>query len=124
MRVVRTREESEMLVGTTIIHSDTGTDSYYTPSFPRGGLSANFSLDVTHIAAAASLTLVVAVEHKNEDETSWAVAGTFSNITAKGVATKDITGLKEEVRMSFTYSAGAEGDFVHLVLTQPAWRPY
>jgi len=77
-----------MIVGTTIFHSDTGTDAYYTPSFPRGGLAANFSVDVTHIRAATSLTLVIGIEHKNEDDTTWAGLGTFANITAAGVATK------------------------------------
>lgn len=113
-----------MLVGTTIIHSDTGTDAYYTPSFPRGGLSANFSVDVTHIAAASSLTLSIKVEHKNEDDTSWTAAGTFTGISSKGVNVLDVSDLKEDVRLSFTFSAGAEGDFVHVVIGPPAWRPY
>lgn len=113
-----------MLVGTTIIHSNSGTDAYYTPSFPRGGLAANFSVDVTHIAAAATLTLVIGIEHKNEDDTTWAGLASFANISATGVATKDVTGIKEQVRLSFTYSAGTAGEFMHVIVAAPAWRPY
>jgi len=113
-----------MLVGTTILHDGTGTTAYYTPSFPRGGLAANFSVEVTHLAAASSLTLVILVQHKNEDETTWGSLGSFSNITAIGVASKDLTDIKEQVRLCFTFTAGAQGDFVHMVIAAPAWRPY
>jgi len=42
----------------------------------------------------------------------------------RGRRDEDLTGIKEEVRLSFTFSTGVAGDFVHLVLAAPAWRPY
>jgi hypothetical protein len=111
-----------MIVGSQIEHDGTGTTAYYSPSFPRGGEAAVFSVDVTH--KMGSPTLVVTVEHKNLEDTSWTTADTFSNITATGVATKDISGLKEEVRFAFTFSAGSAGNFFHVIIPAPAWRPY
>ena len=110
-----------MIVGTQITHDGTGTTRYYSPAFPRGGEAALFSLDATH-KYGASVAMDVAVEHKNSDETSWGVADTFSTISAVGVPTKDISGLKEQIRFSFTFSAGSAGNFFHVV-APPAWRP-
>jgi hypothetical protein len=111
-----------MIVGTQIPHDGTGTTAYYSPSFPRGGEAAVFSIDVTHICGTP--TMGVAVEHKNVEDTSWATADNFTAITATGLATKDISGLKEEIRFAFTFSAGSAGDFFHVIVPAPAWRPY
>ena len=111
-----------MIVGTTIIHDGTGTTPYYTPSFPRGGPAAVFSLEVTHFAGG-TLILGAAIEHKNEADTSWGTAASFTNITAEGLSTKDVSGLKEEIRLAFTFSDGAVGNFAHIVIAAPAWRP-
>jgi hypothetical protein len=102
--------------------SDTQTDAYLSPEFPRGGLAAVFTVETTHLKG--NPTLVVKVEHRNEDETSWATAGTFSNITTKTVTTLDVSTIKEIVRLSFEYSAGVAGDFFHVIVPAPAWRPY
>jgi hypothetical protein len=109
-----------MINGTPIIVM--GGSAFYSPSFPRGGEAALFSLEVTH-KMGTSPSLAVSVEHKNEDETSWAAAGAFSAITATGVATKDISSLKEEVRFNFT-PTGTDGDAFHVIVAAPAWRPY
>ena len=111
-----------MIVGTTLMHDGTGITPYFTPTLPRGGEAAVFSVDVTHLAG--SPTLVVTVEHKNEADTAWGTAATFTAITMPGVTTKDITSIKEEIRISFTFSAGSGGDFVHVVIPAPAWRQY
>jgi hypothetical protein len=111
-----------MIVGTQITHDGTGTTPYYSPSFPRGGEAAVFSVDVTHLGGTP--TLVVTVDHKNEEDTSWSAAGAFSNISATGVATKDISSLKEEIRFAFTFAAGTAYDFFHVIVPAPAWRPY
>jgi hypothetical protein len=111
-----------MIVGSTIIHDGTGTTAYYSPSFPRGGEAAVFSIDVTH--KAGSPNMGVAVEHKNVEDTSWATADSFAVITATGLATKDISSLKEEIRFAFTFSGGSAGDFFHVIVPAPAWRPY
>ena len=103
-----------MIVGTTIMWSAV---AYYSPSFPRGGEAATFAADVTHVEGSPSLSIVV--EHKNSEDTSWTTAGTFTAITGTGLATKDVTGLKEEIRLKYEYGSGSAGDFVHLVVPAP-----
>ncbi|MHC4952727.1 MAG: hypothetical protein ACYTGZ_02460, partial [Planctomycetota bacterium] len=99
-----------------------GGAAFYSPSFPRGGEAALFSLDVTHKMGTAP-SLAVSIEHKNFDDTSWTSAGAFTAITATGVASKDISGLKEECRFNFT-ATGTDGDAFHVIVAEPAWRPY
>ena len=111
-----------MIIGTTLIYPGTTTDKYYSPAFPRGGEAATFTVEATFVNGTP--TLVVAVEHRNEDEAAWAGAGTFANITAAGVENKDVTGLKELIRLSYSFSSGSSGDLVHVVVPAPAWRPY
>ena len=112
-----------MIIGMTIIQSTTASDPYYSPSFPRGGQSALFSIETTH--RKGNPTLVVEVEHKNADEVTWGSAGTFANITTKDVFTLNLASLKEEIRFKFTFGAGgAAGDFYHILVPAPAWRPY
>jgi len=115
--------ETHMIFGTTIIHDGTGTTPYLTPPFPRGGVGALFSLNVTHEGGTPEM--VIAVQHKNADETEagWTTLGSFSTITATGVKTKDLEGFKEQVRFSITFSAGSLGEFFHVVFAAPAWRP-
>jgi hypothetical protein len=79
-------------------------------------------MDVDHLTG--SPTLEVEIEHKNTEDTTWTTAGTFTAITGVGVQAQDVTGLKEQIRLKFYYSAGSAGDFVHLVVAAPAWRPY
>jgi len=109
-----------MIVGTQL--TVMGGNPFYSPSFGRGGEAALFSLDVTH-KMGTSPSLAVSIEHKNADDTSWAAAGAFTSITATGVATKDLSGLKEEIRFSFV-PTGTDGDAFHVVVAMPAWRPY
>jgi len=109
-----------MIVGTQL--TVMGGSPFYSPSFDRGGEAALFSLDVTH-KMGTSPSLAVSIEHKNADDTSWAAAGAFTSITATGVATKDLSGLKEEIRFSFV-PTGTDGDAFHVVVAMPAWRPY
>jgi len=111
-----------MIVGTTIIHDGNGTVPYYSPAFPRGGLAALFSVNVTHVGGTPDLD--IAVEHKNAEDTTWSSAGTFTTISTVGVASKDLSGLKEQLRLKFTYSAGSLGNFTHVIVAAPAWRPY
>ena len=109
-----------MIVGQQI--TVMGGSPFYSPSLPRGGEAAVFSLETTH-KMGTSPSLAVSIEHKNEDDTTWAAAGAFTAITATGVSTKDISGLKEECRFVFT-PTGTDGDAFHVVVAAPAWRPY
>ena len=61
---------------------------------------------------------------RNVEDTSWADLGAFSNITATGTSTKDLTGIKELVRLKFTFTSTDAADAVHIIVPAPAWRPY
>ena len=109
-----------MIVGTQV--TVMGGSPFYSPSFPRGGEAALFSLEVTH-KMGTSPSLLVEVDHKNFEDTAWASAGSFTAITATGVASKDLGTLKEECRFKFT-PTGTDGDAFHVIVAAPAWRPY
>jgi hypothetical protein len=109
------------LLGYTILKDGTGTTAYRTPPIARQSREATFSIEATHVAG--TVTLVATVEHKNLDESTWASAGTFDDVTAVGVKTKTLSDLKEEIRFAFTYSAGTAGEFVHVVIPEPTWKP-
>ena len=109
-----------MIVGTQL--TVMGGSPFYSPSFGRGGEAALFSLEVTH-KMGTSPSLGVTIDHKNAEDTSWSAAGAFTAITALGVASKDLSGLKEEIRFMFT-PTGTDGDAFHLIVAAPAWRPY
>jgi hypothetical protein len=113
-----------MIVGTTIFHLDGNT--YYSPEFPRGGLAARFSVDVTQIVLGGATQVDVGIEHRNSEDTTWSSAGSFAGISAANAYSKDVTGLKEIIRLSFGFSGGTPvaSDAVHLLVQAPSWRPY
>jgi len=98
-----------------------GGTALYSPSFPRGGEAALFSVEV--LAKIGSPSLAIDIEHKNTEDTTWSSAGAFTSITALGVASQDISNLKEEIRIKFTMT-GTNGDAFNLLIPVPAWRPY
>ena len=98
-----------------------GGNSFYSPSFGRGGEAALFSAEVLGKIGSASLS--IDIEHKNTEDTTWASAGAFTAITGTGVYTRDISSLKEEIRVKFTLT-GTDGDAMNLLMPEPAWRPY
>jgi len=98
-----------------------GGTALYSPSFPRGGEAAMFSAEV--LAKIGGPSLSIDVEHKNFEDTTWTSVGTFAAIGSVGVSTKDLSGLKEEIRIKFTMT-GTDGDAFNLLIPEPAWRPY
>ena len=112
-----------MILGFNLFYDTIGTTPFRSNPFPRRGMAALFSIQTSHVRSG--LTLNVAIQHKNREDTSWTTAGTFSGITAVGVTTLDLSMLKEEIRYSFTYSgSGFRGDFFRVFIPPPAWRPY
>lgn len=113
-----------MIVGTTIFYLD--GNSYYSPEFPRGGLGARFSVDVTQIVLGGASQVDITVEHRNTEDTAFSTAGTFSAINSTGPASVDVGDLKEVIRLKFDFSGGtpAASDAVHLLVQAPSWRPY
>jgi hypothetical protein len=114
-----------MFLGRIMIKDGTASPPYpvtYTAPFPRGGLAALFTAEVTQLAG--SPTLSIAIHTKNRNEVAWYELGAFSSITATGVYSKDISsGIKEQVRIAAKLTAGSVGDFVELRLGGISWRP-
>ncbi len=112
-----------MIVGTTIFRLN--GPAYYTPEFPRGGLAATFVVDVTHIIVAGGGALDIEVEHRNSEDTTWASAGTFGSISGTITDKLDVTGLREIVRLKFTFGGSQTStDAAHFLVQAPSWRPY
>ena len=45
---------------------------YYSPQFSRGGLAATFAIEVSNwVGGGSTPELIVVVEHRNQDDTSW-----------------------------------------------------
>jgi hypothetical protein len=115
-----------MILGFNLFYDQVGTTAYRTNPFPRRGMAALFSIQTTQVGVGGGpLTLNAVVQHKNREDASWTNAGTFSGITAAGVASLDVSSLKEEIRLAFTFSgSGAPGSFFRVFIPPPAWRPY
>jgi hypothetical protein len=110
----------ETILGDTLIR-DGALAAYYSPPFRRGGEAAVFSIEMT--VRHGACTLVMEVEHRNIEDSSWSSVGNVS-VNALGAVTLDLSGLKEEIRFKFTFSAGALGNFVQIFLPAPMWLPF
>jgi hypothetical protein len=110
-----------MMIGSYFLKGDGSTQ--YSPTFPRGGLAATFSVQVLQ-RVGTSNSLTIAVEHKNRTDTSFSTAGTFSTInSAPGISTLDVTALKEEIRISYVLTASNAWEGFLLNVLAPIWRP-
>jgi hypothetical protein len=110
-----------MMIGFYFLKGD--GSSQFSPTFPRGGLAATFSVQVLQ-RIGSSNSLVIVVQHKNRTDVSWTTAGTFSTInSAPGIETLDVTALKEEIRISYTLSASNAWEGFLLNVLAPIWRP-
>jgi len=112
-----------MFLGDILIRNGGGTPPYiFTAPFPRGGLAALFTAEVTQLSG--SPTLIIAIQTKNHDELAWYEMDTFTNITATGRYSKDISsGIKQQVRFAAKLTGGSTGDFVDLRMNGISWRP-
>jgi hypothetical protein len=109
-----------MIIG--ILLHKLSTTPYYSPTFGRGGMGAVFGCEVFQVGGTAP-TLDIAIEHKNTEDVNFATLGSFTQFVAAGVDTKNLTGIKEQVRFKYTVG-GSDGDAVHFNMLAPAWRPY
>ena len=110
-----------MVVGFTIFKMN--GNPFYSPSFPRGGQAGVFAWDVTHLRGSPTLTFTI--EHRNSEDTSWSTAGTLGSVDTVGPKNVDIEGLKEIVRIKYTF-AGEDDELyaAHIVAQAPSFRPY
>jgi hypothetical protein len=107
----------------TVLVQDGGGGTRRTAPFPRRGLAALFTAEVTQVVGSPMLSLVI--EHKNRAETTWVAADSFASITTEGVYTKNTPDIKEQVRIAATLSGGSNGDIVVLDFRPEgiSWRP-
>lgn len=107
------------LLGEMVIRND---GVVYTPGVPRQADSATFKVDVlTFYLAGGAPSMTITVEHRNQDEDSWSTADTFAAVTAAGLATRTVSGLKDLVRLSFQFTAGPTASFARFVILPPVW---
>jgi len=95
----------------------------YTATFPRGGLSANFQVQVLELIGSPT-DLVATIEHKNVEDTSFATAGSFATINSVTVYSLSVSSIKEQIRYAFAPTATNAWEGFYILLPAPAWRPY
>ena len=93
----------------------------YSPTFPRGGLGAQFACEV--FDNDPGVTMTIAIQHKNIEDLTYTTLGSISTM-AVGVNSVYLTGIKEEVRLAFTVNGANPEDTVYANILAPAWRPY
>jgi hypothetical protein len=108
-----------MIVGDLLLRM--AGNPYYGPPMARASTSAKFTVQISNTLNSGALILSVAIEHRNQEDTSWAVADTFANIAVDGVFSKEITGLKELLRFKYTFTAGAATDGMCVFASSPQW---
>jgi hypothetical protein len=112
-----TQEEMEMIVGDLLLVMN--GDPYFGPPMTRSTCKAVFSVQVTNRTGSSALQ--IDIEHRNRDDTSWAVAGSFATINANGTYSDTVSGLKELVRYKFTFGAGDPEDGMYVFAAAPQW---
>ena len=110
-----------MLVGQYFMRFGAGVYQY-SPTFPRGGLSAVFAIEIFALVAGSSIDFVV--QYKNVEDTGWTTFGSAISASTTGVHTLEVTGIKEEVRLRFSVGGANPSDAVYANVLEPQWRPY
>lgn len=110
-----------MIIGFYVIRG-TGVDKP-TPTFPRGGGAATFIVDLIDLWAPGAV-LDCDVEHKNSEDTSFTVAGSFTTMNTLVPHKLDVSGIKEEVRLVFRVGGTEPTNGAYLNVPAPSWRPY
>lgn len=98
----------------------TGTPQY-SPTFPRGGNAALFSVEV--FAADAGTSLDAVFEHKNVEDTAWTTLASLTAMTS-GVNSVTAVAVKEQIRIAYTVNGASASASVYANTLAPTWRPY
>jgi len=109
------------IYGQQVVNPNSTNPVYSTPT-PRGGNAGIFVVDVLELMSSASLT--VTIEHKNSEDTTWAAAVSFSAISAAGVYSQLVPGLREYVRWAFALGAGVAAGDMYRIQKAVSWLPY
>jgi len=107
------------LYGQQIVNPNS-TNPVYTLPAPRGGAAATFVMDVIELNSATNLN--INVEHRNRNDTTWVLAAGFAPITASGVYTLDVTGLKELTRVAYALGPTPAAGDSYRVHKSVSWR--
>lgn len=99
-----------------------GAAIFYGPDMLRGGLVGIWS--GTGLGEIGATTLVVEIEHRNADQTSYALLGTVATVTAAGTPfSTDLGPVQEIWRYKYSFSGGSDGDGFRMELAAPSWLP-
>ncbi len=110
-----------MLVGQYFMRFGAGVYQY-SPTFPRGGLSAVFAIEIFALMPGAGIDVIV--QFKNVEDTNWTTFGSGISATTTGVHTLEVAGIKEEVRLRFSVNGANPEDTVYANVLAPQWRDY
>jgi len=110
------------LIGSLVISPGSVSPVYSNP-VPRGGGAAIFSLEVLELNAAVSLEITL--ENKNRGDTSWGTLISLTPISATGVESKHVTGVKELCRVVAQFGTGtSSSDTARIASMNWSWLPY
>ena len=104
-----------------LVVNPNSTNPVYTLPSPRGGAAATFVVDVIELNSATNLNITI--EHQNRGDTAWSGAGSFTPITASGVHTLQVTGLKEKYRWALALGPMPVAGESYRVQNAVSWRP-
>lgn len=106
---------------TQIVALDAGTQTYFTPWFPKGADNGVFTLEkVQEIPSAALGVKVFTKNREDEGSSPGTEVGTFGSLSG---AFHEVacTGLKELVRFKLTVTASQAGQGVIFRFLPPTW---
>ena len=109
-----------MILGYTV--SRLGGEDFLSPPFRKQGNAATFVVEATH--AYHNPVLVIRLEHRSPEETTWAAWATFQAITGPGVSVLSVSDMKEFLRFRYSFTSQDPEDSVHLVGPAASWRAY
>ena len=111
-----------MLIGELLLHNAVAV---YTTPIPRLSSGVTFYVNVLQrgVSNAGTLpTIGIDIEHRDAIDDTWAVAASFTNITATGVASKAASNVKELVRLKVSFPAGSADAWCRIAfLMPPVW---
>lgn len=94
-----------------------------TSSIWRRSGAATFRIRILQLGGSTAGALIASIEHRNEIEDSWTLAGTFPGILTTGIVTKRLTELRQLVRIRVNVSGGSSNAWARLSIFDPAWEP-